>query len=278
MGTQIIALLGASDPEMQTINSLLQKACIRAIHATKDGVPVHPGNAYACDFPAEVPLGATLFLVECEPNEMPEDQEVVVFDHHRPGDPGYGKGPAEYWEASSLGQLLAYMHDELGCAVDIMQDMRVVAAMDHCFGAALQGACPSVSREEVLEAKYEHIARGTGYSPLAVENKTKQFRERLEAAPLVELGGCQVHDLREIDLGVGYSVDLLTAQLAAALLEVPALFCHRDTANAPTKNTLYNAPPEAVQHFMEVWAPAQGLGQIYGVPTRGYAGGYLLGA
>ena len=272
-----LALTGATDPEMIAIRAMLDKHGISHVQATKDGKPVHPGNSYGCDMP-ELPAGTTLLLIECRPEALSEDQRVFVMDHHRPGDPGYGRGAAEYWEASSLGQLVAYMQNDLGCAVEIKQDMRVVAAMDHSFGAALQGVCPGVNREEVLEAKCEHIGLATGYSSLAVENKTKQFRERLEAASLVLLGECQVRDLRGIDLGVGYSVDLLTAQLAATLLEVPALFCHRDTANGPTKNTLYNAPPEAVQHFMEVWAPAQGLERIYGVPSRGYAGGYLLAA
>src|SRR5690606_18273210 len=32
--------------------------------------------------------------------------------------------------------------------------------------------------------------------------------------------------------------------------------------------------PEQIQTFMEVWAPANGLTDVYGDPARGFAGGY----
>src|SRR5690606_25622302 len=31
---------------------------------------------------------------------------VVVIDHHRPGDPGYGRPPEEFLAASSIGQVI----------------------------------------------------------------------------------------------------------------------------------------------------------------------------
>lgn len=217
------------------------------------------------DQPRALPDGHELMLVECAPR-------VTVADHHNDGDPGHGLVPSEYWRASLIGQLVRILGKEMPVAVT--RRMRIVAAMDHCFGAALRGECPGVSRKEVIAEKERAIAEGTGALKEEVHLLTSLHERLLDGAPEVQFGGCEVRDLRQKDLGVGYSKELLTAQLAAALLEVPALFRHRDTKDGPTKNTLYNASPEAVQHFMKEYAPAQGMERIYGVPTRGYAGGY----
>ncbi|MFW6156980.1 MAG: hypothetical protein ACOC7J_06655, partial [Armatimonadota bacterium] len=102
----IIAILGASDPEMQAIRGLLEESDIPIIQATADGRPVHPGSAYRAD-PVTVPDGSTVWRIECEPAAIHGANKIVVIDHHRPGDPGYGRPPAEFLSASSLGQVIA---------------------------------------------------------------------------------------------------------------------------------------------------------------------------
>lgn len=110
-------VLGADDPEMQAIERLLRKAGEAVAFAVgSDGKRVHPGNAYAaadlrwsndpadCSGPA---WGAVTHLVECAPvTGAAIRPNVVVIDHHRPGDPGYGRGPKEYMPASSIGQVI----------------------------------------------------------------------------------------------------------------------------------------------------------------------------
>src|SRR5690606_38859652 len=53
----------------------------------------------------KVPAGSTVYAVECI--DMLPNNWWVRIDHHRPGDPGYGRPPAEFMAASSLGQVIA---------------------------------------------------------------------------------------------------------------------------------------------------------------------------
>lgn len=99
-----IWILGAPDPEMELIERLLQECGESIIYATDEsGRRVHPGNAYRCPVPS-VPGGSRVYAVECI-DVLPEGW--VRIDHHRPGDPGYGRPPEEFLEASSLGQVIA---------------------------------------------------------------------------------------------------------------------------------------------------------------------------
>ena len=64
-------ILGAPDPEMVMIESLLRDAGETVVYATVDGERVHPGNAYRAIRPLyhhgpALPLApATTVLVEC---------------------------------------------------------------------------------------------------------------------------------------------------------------------------------------------------------------------
>src|SRR5690606_621107 len=100
-------ILGASDPEMELVEKLLRKVGETVAYAVDaNGERVRGGTAYR-DARAAIPEGMrTAFLVECDV-PLPDNVERVVVDHHRPGDPGYGKGPAEFLPASSIGQVLS---------------------------------------------------------------------------------------------------------------------------------------------------------------------------
>lgn len=75
---------------------------------------------------------------------------------------------------------------------------------------------------------------------------------------------------------MGYSLKLLSAQVAATVEGVAVLLQHKDVEGGPVKWSLSGEVlPETVEAFMEGWGPAQGLEKIYGVPSRGYAGGYV---
>lgn len=99
-----IWVLWAPDPEMEAIERLLRECGERVVYATHpDGSRVTPATAYRCTVP-EVPEGATVYAVECT-DELPDGW--VRIDHHRPGDPGYGRPPSEFLTASSIGQVIA---------------------------------------------------------------------------------------------------------------------------------------------------------------------------
>src|SRR5690606_16634612 len=96
-------VLGASDPEMEQIARLLTECGEPVTYATMpDGSRVRPEQAYRCPVPT-VPAGTTVYAVECL-DQLPEGG--VRIDHHRPGDPGYGRPPAEFLSASSIGQVV----------------------------------------------------------------------------------------------------------------------------------------------------------------------------
>jgi len=106
-----IYILGAGDPEMERIEALLT-ACGRAVvHAIAGERRVHPGSAYAADSAdGPLPLNRPWVMIECgwAPAAAPaEKADITVIDHHRPGDPGFGRPPAEFLAASSLGQVIS---------------------------------------------------------------------------------------------------------------------------------------------------------------------------
>lgn len=109
-----VVVFGPADPEQQAAEKICKDVGIPFAYAAKDGKRCHPGNAYqgtatirgtgSIDYHGQPPVW---MLFECDV-PSPVGVKVVRCDHHRSGDPGYGKSPAEYWEASSLGQLVNY--------------------------------------------------------------------------------------------------------------------------------------------------------------------------
>src|SRR5690606_41990813 len=69
------------------------------------GGRVTPATAYGGPLP-EVPAGSTVYAVECI-DVLPDGW--VRIDHHRPGDPGYGRPPHEFLSVSSVGQVVVVL-------------------------------------------------------------------------------------------------------------------------------------------------------------------------
>jgi hypothetical protein len=101
----ITIVFGASDPEQVAADNLARAAGLTVAYATIGGKRVHPGNAYNADSvdPSIVADASAVFLFECRPANAPD--QAVVLDHHHDGDTGYGRPPAEFLSASSVGQL-----------------------------------------------------------------------------------------------------------------------------------------------------------------------------
>lgn len=262
-------ILGAKDPEMDRIEQLLTENDKQFVHATKNFRRVNSGNAYTADETEEMRHAATLVFVECEVPDAPRD---VVIDHHRPGDPGYDKGADDYFSASSIGQLYAL----LGIA-EIPQSDRVLAATDHCFGSAMRGQCPGVSIDEVRALKEHNIASTLGISPKEVSAAVQYHLDKLRrfAYEIIEINGQIVAKVPYT--GIGYTLDYLAAQVAAVLINAAVLIELRtEFEDEPLRYHLCGeAGIGTVWEFMEKWAPEHGLERIYGVPARGYAGGYV---
>jgi hypothetical protein len=260
-------VLGADDPEMKRIVLFLEENGEEYIFATRDGKRTHPGNAYEANNDYDLSEFSEIVFVECwvdgiEPNK--------IIDHHRPGDPGCGKLPELYWEASSLGQLHAFLE------VDPAPGDKILAAMDHCFNAAIQGLCPGVSAEEVLEVKVKDGIMAThNVSREDVMTIISNWREQFESSDndTVVIGGESVILVDE-HTGFGYSLLYLTAQVAAVLCHKPVILRVKDTVNAPVDRLMLcgDVSGETVRNFLA--DNPLNLERLFGSPERGYAGGY----
>lgn len=141
-------ILGAADPEMSAIEHLLTGCGAIYCYAMRDGLRVGAGNAYhstcvmppcpsrrgrPCEVDAFPAIGAvpgdtycphckrgdpsainwtlddySVIAVECSVEDI---TPAIVCDHHRPGDPGYGRPPSEFLPASSIGQVISLLAD-----------------------------------------------------------------------------------------------------------------------------------------------------------------------
>lgn len=334
--TSRLWVLGAPDPEMEAIERLLTEAGEPIMYATADGRRVHPGSAYRCD-----PVTATHY-VECAPvGGRPAD--AVIIDHHQPGDPGYGRPPAEFLAASSIGQVVAELarlgalerisaawHEDtcgdgedtpswtgdgwvvrvgddvpFSCGVEccgvehhgsryIPHDIIVTAAADHCLGAAYRGECPGVDPDELMQWRAASRAQFQQRPVGDVLRDIEAAQHALRAAPLLTLharGQCwpvegadyAVCDVCGTD-GYPYSSCTLCADMRRddPIPELPEAAMRLGVSYisgpliGPDGRKKYTCSGEAehIRAFLDHWAPAQGLTDIYGDPERGFAGAY----
>lgn len=100
--TQSTFVLGADDPEMSTSETLLRECGQRVRHAmvaSPDGTTrrVTPRDAYQLTADQVTAFGflanGPVVLVECDCAGYTGD--VIRIDHHRPGDVGFGRPPAQ---------------------------------------------------------------------------------------------------------------------------------------------------------------------------------------
>jgi hypothetical protein len=283
---RVVVILGAADPEMEAIEALSREAACAVGYATHRGERVRPETAYKADGVEGVDLAAAcdaaglIVVVECAPaadcdhwgwirtglvpgREAEVDCAAVVLrvDHHRPGDPGYGRPPAEYWQASSLGQVCAAL------GVEPTPELRLVAAADHCLAAAYRGECPGVDPDELMAWRAASRAKFQRRTVEDVLADVERARQALREAPLLELApGVTARDMR------GQTVPELPE---AAAREGVCFIGEQRLPDGRVKIIHQCGAPYQIRAFMEQWAPAQGLTDIYGDPARGFAGGYI---
>lgn len=265
-------VLGADDPEMSAIEALLRRRGQPVTHAeSASGVRVHAGNAYQALAPLVGPSDvATLVFIECgvaDGADWTPPERIIRVDHHRPGDPGYGKSPDEYFEASSFGQICAL----LGLRAN-KQEHLFVAAADHCLAAAYAGKCPGVDPKSLRAWRVAQRAAFQKRSHAEIESDTRAAEAALEAAPQIEIGGVLLADLRGQHVaelpeaaciaGVGYLADIEERNGRRKVV-----------VGGCGEGTLPGVAP--VREFLATWASAQGLTGAYGDPVRGFAGAYL---
>lgn len=250
-----VFILGAADPEMREIANVLKAAGERFAFAYKDGKRVHSGNAYdANELSWRVSPRAQVIYVECRVHGLNLRQRGIV-DHHNPGDPGYDCGPEDYLRGSSLGQVLAM----LGKSPTELQ--RIICAADHCPASAYQGKCHGVSVDAFSAWR---IASKAEAKKISVEEMTARLNaqcEVLKTAECINFAGIEVR-------WVGSCTDEMPDASARCGVAVMYQMVDRDGRN---KAGILNAP----SHVIETWMQECNLKDVYGNPSRGYAGGYF---
>lgn len=259
--TKLRFVLGASDPEMAAIETLLRERGESYTLATINGRRVFPANAYHAD-PVLAPPGYRLVAVECGWNGG--DRPARSCDHHRPGDAGYGKPPSGFWTASSLGQVCTLL------GVKPTENYRMLAAADHCLAAAYRGQCPGVEPDLLMRWRASSRAHFQRRPISAVLADIEAAIEAISLAPMVCVvcgsvnglraccGSHSVHDLRSRG-----TVPEAPEAAARAGLAFLARVSDRDGGR---KEVLQGASPETIAAYIASHAGA------YGDPARGFAG------
>ena len=268
-------ILGAGDHEMAAIRAVAEAEGLEVFQAEAGGKPVLPFNAYEATSPH--PQSGDLW-VECRPAgdiwAVPRAGGILV-DHHNPGDRGHGQKVADAVEASSIGQVLKIL------GLEPTEEQAIIAALDHCAPAAVQGKVGGVDAEKAYSALLSRLPGGTPPATALVK-----MEHALLHAPRIVLGGVSVVDLRghappttqgKFDQG---AFPLLQPVAFKAGLPYLALIRTREgDALGPLKvvvgglDPLCKGHPEAVIAFKNGQIP--GLRDLYGSPDRGFAGGYL---
>jgi len=249
-------ILGAPDPEMAAVESVLHRYRQPFAYATLNGQRVYASEAYLADDMSQ-PLPATLqpVFVECAVQGL---ERQFVIDHHRAGDPGYACVPHDYWLGSSLGQLHALLR------VPPTPDARIIAAADHCPTAAYRGECPDVLPSELRQWRISTRAERRGISFDEMERIVEASMQKLVRTKRVTVAGFQFADVTRSRI----------AELpeASAITGIPIMNVLREAGSGREKVSVLGASPDAIRAWMD-WA--QGfLCDVYGAPHRGYAGAY----
>lgn len=266
---ETLFVLGATDPEMLAIEGLLAAHAAPHVRAMLDGKRVYPANAYRAALPPAagtvLARGGTVFLVECVAHAAPG---VVRIDHHFPGHPGYGRPPADYWSASSLGQTVAALGRYGIAEVAVTPQLRLLAAADHCLGAAYRGQCPGVDPAALLDW---HVVSRAAFERRAVEAVLAD----VAAACRAIADAPRVHLVPGIEAAADMRQTPTRELLIAAAREGQCCLTALKARDGRTKIGCLVGTPVQVDAFMHLWAPAQHLVDIYGDPVRGFAGAYV---
>lgn len=267
-----VFVLGAQDPEMKLIEEILNSLSLDILKATKDGKRVYPGNAYRADPLKLVSTNfSTLYAVEC--GWRGEPANVTHLDHHRPGDPGYGKPPTQYFSASSIGQVFEVVSrwlirtgrpDDLDrLARDYGHVAHLAAAADHCLAAAYRDECPGVDADELMSWC---VQRRAAFLKRPVSDILAELQSSRAIIRQMAVDG--LADLRDLPHGT------LPQAPQAACREGVAVLSRVTDRDHRQKVGLLGATEQQVSRFLSGQLVPD-LVDRYGDPARGFAGGYI---
>lgn len=189
--------------------------------------------------------------------------------------------PNPYASYGTIARGVSWLYDGYAVAVHrtdiyfepwvalIPSPLILAAAADHCLAAAYRGECPGVDPDVLLDWRIKTRAAFQGRSEQELRADVQEAQDILEDAPNERLAhAIYVADMR----GYGHIPELPEAAMLEDVAYI-TLVADRDGRQKVVLGG--HTDPETVRAFMDKWAPAQGLVDIYGDPVRGFAGGYL---
>lgn len=321
--SNLLFALGASDPEMQTVEQLLTECGVPFAYAVdSSGNRVHPGNAYRAvdlhwpDGSGNGPAwGAVTHLVECGAIAgAAVRDDVTVIDHHRPGDPGYGKGPEDFLAASSIGQTVAILADVCRRANEHRAMTGEQLPADGWWDIYGWGACPRVIPDG-SDFSYEGgrwIVRGFAGNHIALRDKIVLAAAADHCLAAAYRGGCpgvdpddlmrwrvesraafQGRDVAEVLADIESARQALRDAVkhgsppyadlrGRSIPELPEAACREGipflssvTDRGGRQKVVLQAAPAGLVEVFLAGHVVPGLVDLYGDPARGFAGGYL---
>lgn len=246
----------------------------------------------------------TIVMVECgfNPDQVIlSGTNVVALDHHREGDYGFNRPVGEAIQASSLGQFLSFLaqkkllsYIKSACKLpaasvtgfkvgqvavadgrlfvtsfngtyELPVELAYVAALDHNPGAVYQGNVPGLKPAKAVAFRNELRAKFKGITVAELDKLMRRARAMMRNAPVVNIAGNPVVDLRGMKVPDSHEV---SAQDGIAVM-----YSLMDKASGRRKEGIMGANEAVIDVWMSA-AEYSGLNDIYGAPSRGYAGGY----
>lgn len=272
-----VVIFGAPDIESERARQIAAQHGLVIATATVGGEKCNPMTAYKADGyivdQGRVDDETVCILFECGQGAASGLEVIAKCDHHNPGDAGFGKPAQEYFQASSLGQLLNFL------GIEATQEDHVIAAADHCLASAYAGLCPGVTAEEVLEMRLPELMKRESVS--SEEDAMKGIDEALhilKAPPAtVLLGGKQVADIRSLG-AVPFTIEAGVMTGTCYLAKGDKRFPDKVNLSG-TKEVVADFLGEVVMvdnrpTYPNGWAAQNGLHQPYGDANRGFAGAY----
>lgn len=264
----VLLVLGWKDREMLTIESYAKSLGLNYQWAKYRGELVDGENCYVADKIRGRRYKVIIFI-ECDAQVANKEAVIRWFDHHRPRDAGFYMPPAQYMEASSLGQFLNSLY------LEPTDEDRKVAARDHCLPAAMRGECPGVDPEELKLYGQQSIADETGHELPWVKDCMEEFSFRIAKSPEVVIGDQQVIDFRDTPTGLANSAENLIAKQILANMGRSGLVKCKNTERGRDKIMMSDAAPLAILDFEEKWGPSNNLEDFFSAEARRYVGGFV---
>lgn len=304
----ILFVLGADDPEMREIESILDKLLYNYTFASISDKRCTPSNSYKAEY-FNIFYNDVVYI-ECDTNERIHGERVILIDHHHKGDFGYCLNSDRFLEASSIGQFLKFIFDKdfdyvisnlkyefttnnddipegyffdgsdwklatSDFIINIPHRIYFIAGIDHCPIAAYNGDCKGIDRNGLLEIRMEAIADNLNIGLCTILTLLKKYTVIIEK--IINNFSDKIIDLTHINLGEGdYSPDYLILRELALSNNIPIAVKISVDDKSLYKLMFLSLKEKQVLEILNSKAyKSYQLKDVFGVPARGYAGGFV---